>query len=391
MNDIQLNNLSKLRHNIRRLLEKRQLEKGQIWTDAWVFLKYIIDLNDSDTELIGLHSSFLGGQQPFTYWHPNPNIEPARTAEVVAYMRYTENIGDKFCISAPIMEGSPRQHGIIFNDKIINSDIVRFQSAISNLFTIGIFDILKKENHLVICEVGSGFGGLAFHISKIFEKSTYLLVDIPETLFMAGAYLIVNDPAAKIYIYDENEFSKEFFANNHRMYDYMLIPDFALPDLEGGGIDLFINMLSFQEMTEEVIDDYVRFAYNHCKGFLYSDNWSKHPYNKQIKTSVEDIICKYFDVFPSIDVYDNRCFGDAFTRSGYQELKVFVGRSKKEKEMISLSGYIKVLRGTARIDGVHKTRNGELKAQISFEEPLWKRKSTTYLKYMRTFLKRVLQ
>jgi len=149
-------------------------------------------------------------------------------------------------------------------------------------------------------------------------------------------------------------------------------------------------MLSFQEMTEETIDDYVRFAYNNCTGFLYSDNWSKHPHNKQIKTSVEDIICKYFDVFPSVDIYDNRCFGDAYIRSGSQELKVFVGRSKKEKEMISLRGYIKVLGGTARID-VHKTRSGELEAQISFKKLPWKRKIATYLKYVETFLKRILQ
>jgi len=149
-------------------------------------------------------------------------------------------------------------------------------------------------------------------------------------------------------------------------------------------------MLSFQEMTEEVIDDYVRFAYNNCKGFLYSDNWSKHPHNKQIKTSVEYIIAKYFDVFPRIDVYDNPCFGDEYTRSGYQGLKVFIGRSKKTKEMMSLCGYIKVLMGTARID-VYKTRNGELKTRVSFEKAIWKRKIEEYSKHMGTFLKRVLQ
>lgn len=394
MNNIQLDNLNTLRRNIRQLLENRAPEKGQIWKEAWIFLKYILDLNNSDIQLIELHASHLSGPSPFCYWHP-PRPEnrlhvSSRDPEVMAYLRYTKNIDDKYCISSPTIDALPTPYGVIFNKKIINSNIVRFQSAISNLITIGIFDVLKKKNHPLVCEIGSGFGGLAFHISKMFKKATYLLIDIPETLFIAGAYLIVNDPAAYIYIYDENGFSKEFFANNYRMYDYMLIPDFVLPGLGEADIDLFINMLSFQEMTEEVIDGYVRFAYNNCKGFLYSDNWSKHPHNKQIKTSVEYIIAKYFDVFPRIDVYDDPFFGDEYTRSGYQGLKVFVGRSKKVKEMMSLSGYIKVLMGTARID-VHKTRNGELKTQISSEKALWKRKSEAYWKYVRPFLKRILQ
>lgn len=238
MNDIQLGNLNTLRRNIRLLLKKRQLEKGQIWREAWIFLKYILDLNDDNIQLIELHASHLSGPNPFYYWHP-PRLEnclhvSSRDPEVRVYLRYTKNIDDKYCISSPIIDVLPTPYGIIFNNKIINSNIIRFQAAISNLFTMGILNILKKGNHPVICEVGSGYGGLAFHLSRIFEKSTYLLVDIPETLFIAGAYLIVNDPTANIYIYDENDFSKEFFAANYRRYDYMLIPDFVLPSWGGG-------------------------------------------------------------------------------------------------------------------------------------------------------------
>jgi putative sugar O-methyltransferase len=312
------------------------------------------------------HASFLGGLQPFFYWNPNPVLSSGQRPEVVTYSYYTEDIDSRFHISAPAIGDSPRQNGVVYAGKIINGDTIRYQSAISNLVTMGIFDILEKKNRPVICEVGPGCGGLAFHFSKVFKKPICLLIDIPETLFIAGAYLIVNDPEASVYIYDGfTPISKELFASNSA-YDYMLIPDFALPELNGIDIDLFINMLSFQEMPEDVIDGYVYFAYNNCSGFLYSDNWNRHPCNEQIVTSVESILGKYFDIFPAASVYNDPLFGDAYTRRGYQELRVFIGRSKKLTEKIPLNGYIKVVYATARI----KTRGEPSKGALAGAEVL---------------------
>lgn len=338
------------------MLKNNPPEKGRIWRESWIFLKYILELNNIDIQLIELHASYLAGPAPFSYWHPSPaekriHSSPAHP-EVMAYLYYTENIDDKYCISSPEIDALPTPYGIKFNKKIINSSIVRFQSTISNLITTGIFDVLKKNNHTLICEIGSGFGGLAFHISRMLKKATYLLIDIPETLFIAGAYIIVNDPHAKIYIYDAKTFSKEFVAINYQNFDYMFIPNTALYKLEGIDIDLFINMMSFQEMPEGVVNDYLRFAYNNCSGFMYSSNASKHPANKQLATSVENIICKYFDVFPSPKIYNKLRFD-----SDRNDQKVFIGCSKKlgglkEKRLDlhkSMDCYIKVLDGKTKI------------------------------------------
>ena len=353
MNDTQLNNLNTLRRNIRQLLDHRPPEHGQIWRNAWIFLKYILELNDSDIELIELHASHLSGPSPFSYWHISPSKNQlddfAVHPEVMSYLYYTENIDDQYCISSPKINVLPTPYGIDFKGRIINGSIIRYQAMISNLVTMGIFDLLKKKAHSLICEIGSGFGGLAVHLSRILKKSTYVLVDLPETLFIAGAYIIVNDPEAKIYIFDPQNFSKEYIASNYQNYDYLLIPNTALHDLAGLNIDLFINMMSFQEMPEELISDYVRFAYDNCSGFMYSSNASKHPRNKQLISSVEEIVCKYFDVFPFPQVYDALHFN-----SDMNDQRVFIGRSKKlggptGNEVCSAGGHIKVLGGKTKI------------------------------------------
>ena len=366
LSDLQISKLNILRRSIRHLLEIRPPEKGQMWKDTWFFLRYIFDLSDRDIELIEFHASFLGGLQPFFYWNPNPIFVPEQRPEVVTYLHYVEDIDPRFHISSPTIESSPRQNGVVYGGKIINGDTIRYQSAIANLATLGILDVLERKDRPVICDIGPGCGGLTLHLSNILKRPICLLVDIPETLFVAGAYLIVNDPTANIYIYDGlGPISGELFADSSP-YDYLLIPDFAL---FGGvvDIDLLVNMLSFQEMPEEVIDRYARFAYHNCPGFLYSDNWSRHPCNTQIVTSVEDVLGKYFDLFPAIPVYSNPRFGDAYTKRGYQELKVFVGRSKKYTEKVFLNGYIKVINATMKIRAYGEPSLGALaEAEISY-------------------------
>jgi hypothetical protein len=374
MNDIQRSLLATLRRQVRRWLEKRSGEENKMWRESWVFLRYIFDLQDQDIELIELHASFVAGKHPFIWWYLDANVRPDQTEVAVAYQRLTKDIPSQLCIGAPPLKNFPRQNGILLGSRIVNTDIVRFQSAISNLFTMGILSDLKIKDRPVIMEVGCGFGGLAFQFSKILDKMTYVLVDIPEALFLAGAYLIVNHPDAKIYIYDD-DFSQDFFAENHQKYDYMLIPDFALSACKGKvGLDLFINMASFQEMTEKAIEDYARFAADQCTGFLYSDNGSKHPHNELIVSSVEDILGGYFELVPKADVYGET----------YQESKVFLGRSKKSKGTLYLKGYIKILSGKARID-ILKQRAEAPRTHVSFEDPLWKRKSVVFSRAVRSF------
>ncbi|MFH1309192.1 MAG: putative sugar O-methyltransferase [Candidatus Omnitrophota bacterium] len=356
MNDTQLKNIKTLRQNVRQMINDKLSEEGQIWRESWIFLKYIFNLEERDLELIELHASYLSGPNPFSYWYaPCSQVRPSGVQnhpEVKTYLNYTEGIDERYCISSPAISALPMPYGIVFNGKIVNASIVRYQAAMSNCVTMGIFDELNKKDHPLICEIGSGFGGLAYHFSKRFKKSTYLLIDIPETLFIAGAYVVVNDPDANVYVYDVKNFSKEFFIKNYRNYDYMLIPNTALCDLEGIDIDLYVNMMSFQEMPKESVDNYLRFARDNCRGFLYSSNAGKHPANKQLMSSVENIICKYFEIFPSPKIYDDLHFDNS-----RNDQKVFIGRSKrfiKREESKSdicgfAGGYIKVSDGKTKI------------------------------------------
>jgi hypothetical protein len=190
--------------------------------------------------------------------------------------------------------------GAFYQGKIINQDINRYQSCISNLYSTGVLDKLEGE---LVMEIGGGYGGLAHQIGGI-TKCTYIIMDLPEMLLFSGGFLIVNNPGKKIYVYDKEIFTAEFIATGIYEWDYVLLPNYILKELYAlKKIGLLINMQSFQEMTGIQVNEYLKFAKLKLDGVLYSDNMDRHPFNKEL-ISVTELLSEYFNLLPSPSFYD---------------------------------------------------------------------------------------
>jgi hypothetical protein len=109
------------------------------------------------------------------------------------------------------------------------------------------WDLNKK---VTICEIGSGYGSLAYMFLKLMPNVHYILIDIPQTLIVAYRFL------NRLGIADRCKF---------------LVPD----EIRNVKPDLWINIDSFQELTYHIIDDY----------FSYIKNNPAYLYMKELKTN----------------------------------------------------------------------------------------------------------
>jgi hypothetical protein len=98
-------------------------------------------------------------------------------------------------------------------------------------------------------------------------------------------------PGAKVRFWDEDS-PAALFAN-WRDYDFIFVPHTALNDLTPDRLDLVINMVSFQEMTQEQVTAYVRRAHELDCRLLYSLNRDRSTYNTEIE-SVSAIISRFY-------------------------------------------------------------------------------------------------
>jgi hypothetical protein len=55
---------------------------------------------------------------------------------------------------------------------------------VGTLHRQGVLERLASQPHPLTLEIGSGYGGLAFHLHRILGCGTRVLLDLPETLLL---------------------------------------------------------------------------------------------------------------------------------------------------------------------------------------------------------------
>ena len=120
--------------------------------------------------------------------------------------------------------------------------------------------------------------------------TTYVLVDLPHTMIFSGTYLKTLFPEASFLFVDamnQNDLS------DISKYDFVFVaPEFFYKITQ---IDLLINMVSFQEMTADTVENYLSLAKVAGCDKVYSHNRGKSKHNNEM-TDVAKILKKFFDL-----------------------------------------------------------------------------------------------
>ncbi len=307
-----------LKYSVKAMLQERgrgaqetsSCAASAIWSEAMSILDYAINLSAENFLKIRFHTSFITGEPAFNFWHIYPPHDPEEYAESSNYKSYTTDLPEAYWIGDPPIPTAPNPIGVNYRGKIINQVISRYQNFISNLYFMGILpEFLEKNDNNIILEIGGGHGGVAHALGSILGgKSTYIILDLPETLLFSGGFLIANNPDKNIYIYEKSTFTPEFLSSGIGDYDYVLLPNYVLKELGAlPEINLAINLWSFQEMTREQVTEYVDFAHSKLSGYIYSSNFDRHPYNDSLAPdTITSILNSRFELFPVPEFYEHQ-------------------------------------------------------------------------------------
>ena len=106
----------------------------------------------------------------------------------------------------------------------------------------------------VVLEIGGGFGGLASHLLKRNPSLRYVGLDLPENVVIQSYYLSCVFPELKVYVHNEDFISLD--SAMLESYDVVLLPNYCLPKVQAGVIDMLVNVRSLSEMSKETIAEY---------------------------------------------------------------------------------------------------------------------------------------
>ena len=146
--------------------------------------------------------------------------------------------------------GNP--YGISIEGSLIPFCALRMHYHSSRIASLA---VSKSIKHPVVCEIGGGFGGMAYYLLKNNNaRFKYLDFDIPIVLSLCSYFLMLAFPNLKILLYGEEELTQESIKS----YDIILMPHFQLPDIPDKSIDISFNSRSLIEMDEKTIVEYLK-------------------------------------------------------------------------------------------------------------------------------------
>lgn len=157
---------------------------------------------------------------------------------------------------------------------MINGDSQRYWATMAVLARSKILTHLEekiaKNGFCRVMEIGAGYGGLAYQLKKTYgDKLQFIAVDLVESLIFSACYLTTLLKDKPLYYKD----TKTLSPDNGLVF----VPSFRSPEFFDvlQGVDLCINTLSMNEMTEAQVDYYGRNISRTLSpdGIFYECNW----------------------------------------------------------------------------------------------------------------------
>ena len=182
--------------------------------------------------------------------------------------------------------------GFDIDGQLVNLDTLKFYEALIAMHLGAVLTELRETTERkLVWEIGAGWGGFPYQFKKQCPNVTYVITDFPELFLFSATYLMAAFPEAKVRFFGEVPAEDTF--DGWRDLDFIFIPDTFHATLRPEQVDLLINMVSFQEMTTQQVEGYVRRAFDLGCPYLYSLNRDRSGHNDEL-TNVRSIIGKYY-------------------------------------------------------------------------------------------------
>lgn len=261
-------------------------QPSQYWSEEIAAFSYLFDANEGVLRRFRDHCYHITGA------HPREYEDEDRRELFAVKKRALEARGGglPFEFEHPAMGG----FGYEIDGGLVNIDTLKFYEVLVAWKLAGILDALDtRAGRLHAVEIGSGWGGFARVFKRRYPQSTYYLVDLPEVLLFSGIYLKGLYPDARFLLVghpDAPTPTPDLVGD----YDFVLVPHLLFDELHLPAPDVFLNMVSFQEMTERQVRSYAARAVELGTRAVYSLNYDRGPYNRELN-SVSAILEEFFE------------------------------------------------------------------------------------------------
>ncbi|HCV34330.1 MAG TPA: hypothetical protein DGF10_06650, partial [Acidimicrobiaceae bacterium] len=140
------------------LLERSAIEKpgtqpSAYWSEYCERLKYLMGLEEQHFSRLRDHTWQITGDIYSRYMPPQAN--GYRTHLESEFSSLWNELPAKMHLDEP-----ERTFGLEFNDRIVNTDLLRYQRLVAAMYREGLFDNAAPASKTVL-EIGGGYGGLA--------------------------------------------------------------------------------------------------------------------------------------------------------------------------------------------------------------------------------------
>lgn len=255
---------------------------------------YLLDASPLVVEKLREHCHHITGISAYRYRAHHAH-EAGDHDRKLAVLRKND-VSDLFVPERPTLGGFGHQ----VEGGLANLDTLKFYECMIALDRAGFLDGAKADRPETWLEIGGGWGGFGAAAKTRFPKLTYVIVDLPQTLLFSATYLLSAFPEARIALYPELSVAE--MAARIDEFDFVLLPHTRFDDI-AFAIDLGINMVSFQEMTNAQVAHYLdRLAAMDCRR-LYSFNRDESGNNREI-SKVSALIADHFAPPRQIPILD---------------------------------------------------------------------------------------
>lgn len=140
-------------------------------------------------------------------------------------------------------------HVVAWNGYRLSSDLLR---------RLAIYDTIRKhvslpDSRKTVLELGGGYGGFSRIFKSLHPDTTYIIVDLPNSLCYSAAFLNLNFPNAR-HLLVTPETATDVTTETVDQYDFVYVPTGLEQPFLDLPIDLFLNVYSFGEIPNKEIE-----------------------------------------------------------------------------------------------------------------------------------------
>ena len=257
-------------------------EPSAYWREELETIDYMIEASPLIINKLRHHAFHITGIRPYDYRSKGDSRREHFEARLNALR---ELCGDGLLVpESPALGG----FGFEIGGRLFNVDTLKFFEVLIGMERGGVLAALRQRERPVVCEIGAGWGGFAYQFKTLFPNSTYVIVDFPELFLFSATYLGTVFPEARLAFAGAGEPPPSD-------PDFVFVPQTLASGDTIGALDLLVNMVSFQEMTDAQVRRYADMAAQAGCPLVYSFNRDRSAYNTEL-ISVSDALADRYQL-----------------------------------------------------------------------------------------------